>query len=251
MRSYRDGTGFVQSSERTTLIAPPRRHPHQVAPEAIMSGPGASQTQQSQARSTLAPPVEFASIANPHPRRSNPQHHARPTLSGAASSGMGIPREQYPSTPPLQGPPGSQVLKTPSQKTAEQDAIETLLFMSSPGNSATFARAQQQANGHHPHSQLSSQLGQPDQRIDRHGQSRPQRHQMLSPRKMAAAQSAKSFSSVDAIPLASPPRPSVRGYLVDSTNLQDERGIDRVLDQLRRAAGDDGEQDSDSSEGED
>jgi len=81
-------------------------------------------------KASLAPPADIR--PQPTSRRSHtPKFSKPPTISGQGSSSS-IPRT--PNRGDLQA--DSKSLQTPSQKTIqEQDAIETLLFMSSPGNS--------------------------------------------------------------------------------------------------------------------
>lgn len=91
------------------------QRPHQV-PVAQMGGP------------SLAPPVEFQSRNPKHGEPAKGQHP--PLLQTSASYHPFKP----PSTPTSKPPPTK--MRTPSQQAAvEKDAVETLLTMSSPGNS--------------------------------------------------------------------------------------------------------------------
>ncbi|KAI9774503.1 MAG: hypothetical protein M1839_001691 [Geoglossum umbratile] len=99
----------------------------------------------------LAPPANIT--PSRHPRRTNPHHRAPPppipisTLSSLSNSSFlstsSSGASMVPNTPPPQRrnqqttAGGSTPARTPTQqKTAmEQDAVETLMFMSSPGNS--------------------------------------------------------------------------------------------------------------------
>ena len=84
---------------------------------------------------SLAPPVDILPRSR---RRSNPLRTQPPSLSTTntfnnhGSISMASNRSADPATPPKK----ASTVRTPSQKAAmEQDAVETLLFMSSPGNS--------------------------------------------------------------------------------------------------------------------
>lgn len=85
-------------------------------------------------RPTLAPPATIRpTIGMPHPRRNSNPHYTPTLLSHSHSAS--------PRTPALNtnlGPPQrpEQALYSPHQNVREQDAIESLLFMSSPNNSA-------------------------------------------------------------------------------------------------------------------
>ncbi|KAI4236016.1 MAG: hypothetical protein LQ349_002801 [Xanthoria aureola] len=89
---------------------------------------------------TLAPPADI----HPHnPRRSRTDGVQQPRLDTRAIHGNSISHVSLPrgsSTTPTTPPrgPGSTI-RTPNAKSAEeQDAVETLMFMSSPGNSAYY-----------------------------------------------------------------------------------------------------------------
>lgn len=102
--------------------------------------------------SSLALPVDFNPIPNPpsvrnptlnHPGRSD--GHSRPfrppmmplhTVSDLSQSSIAFPHT------PTRDPALNNMLRTPSQKSIqEQDAIESLLFMSSPGNPGNMMHA--------------------------------------------------------------------------------------------------------------
>ncbi|MCJ1370380.1 hypothetical protein MMC20_001593 [Loxospora ochrophaea] len=168
LNHQRDRAGFAQSSERTTAApsqrstyAPqtnngnPAYHSNTTSPTFSPSpnppsrtyesfwaetsaGPSHSQpqTQTSPTRSGpfLGPPADIYP-RNSH--RSNP-HHTQPLRlhTNDLSSHPKTFNTSLPSTPPSRGHNLSASMRTPSQKAAmEQDAIETLMFMSSPGNS--------------------------------------------------------------------------------------------------------------------
>ncbi|KAI1340360.1 hypothetical protein F5Y15DRAFT_55905 [Xylariaceae sp. FL0016] len=108
---------------------------------------------------TLAPPapIQPRQPALTNPRRNSTAKHTPSYLSQSHAS------PHTPAQPsPLQSTPGQRVTRTPNidpilfsphQNVREQEALETLLFMSSPGNSAnmknafTTAQASQPRNG--------------------------------------------------------------------------------------------------------
>ena len=206
---YRD-RGFVQSSERTTLapsssLPPPAIHNsnhigthagYSSQPSSGYNGRVSSITNQGP---SLAPPVDFTPR---HPRRSSNQAYNAPSLApnGArttsnlsASSTSSI---THPTTPPQRHRPTVKTTRTPRHQntTLEDDAIETLIFMASPGNS------QRHPNNH------ASQFSQL-----RSG---------FLPEKRAK----------EPLPLSSPRK---RGFLDDTNlNLEDNEDIDRVLDSM-------------------
>ena len=167
--------GFYQSSERTTLApdssVPAPRLPHasypgpayapSLRPQASQHDPaypaparaahGANAPQPAPA---LAPPVDFAARPPAHPRRSHPgapRAPLAPMAGGAPPHRRPNPRAAgvIPATPPPlsqhSSSGGGSAHLTPSaggvggarkaSAAMEQDAIETLVFMSSPGNS--------------------------------------------------------------------------------------------------------------------
>lgn len=77
----------------------------------------------------LAPPASI----QPNARRTSGQSRQTPKLMSSHSASATGPR---PSPSPQTSYPSSQPSYSPHQHVREQDAIETLLFMSSPGNSA-------------------------------------------------------------------------------------------------------------------
>ena len=98
---------------------------------------------QSRTAPALAPPISLQPARyNANARRnSNPpyappplrahSHHGSPQTPGQPS-----PMQATPNARPLGTPVVDPILFSPHQNVREQDAIETLLFMSSPGNSA-------------------------------------------------------------------------------------------------------------------
>ena len=95
---------------------------------------------------SLAPPADITSAARyvPHPRRSEtPRFTKPPALVGQSTSDMSQSTQlsmaahtPTPRTPNRNSHPVDMMLQTTNHKSLqERDAIETLLFMSSPGNS--------------------------------------------------------------------------------------------------------------------
>ena len=164
-------------------------------------------------RPTLAPAVD---LSPRNPRRSNPPTFHAPNLKNGRSTGtsnfvgsstVASDRSVIAATPPSVSRP---LLRTPTQQQAsamEQDAIETLVFMSSPGNSQYRPPSQSMLSG----SPLRT---------------------ALSPGKRAKARTleldkALRIPNDDAIPLS----PRKRKYL-DSANLESNQRIDQVLDNM-------------------
>lgn len=95
---------------------------------------------------SLAPPapIQPSTLSAPHtnPRRNSHPHRTPGMLSHSHSASPHTPGQ--PSTlhhGPRSRVAGDPVLMSPHQNVREQDAIETLLFMSSPGNSANLKYA--------------------------------------------------------------------------------------------------------------
>ncbi len=171
MSAQFDRAGFTQSSERTTAT-PEIVHPSpqsrtsrldyayprtndMSSPQPGLSGrtyesfwrehstSNASKylhTQKSGEGPSLAPPVD---IQPRHTRRSDASQTQPPTLQTSnqhSFSSTGSAPSAMPATPPQRH---ATKPRTPSQNAAmEQDAVETLLFMSSPGNSGYHLPAQ-------------------------------------------------------------------------------------------------------------
>lgn len=102
-------------------------------------------------RPTLAPPATIRpTIGMPHPRRNSNPHYTPTLLSHSHSAS--------PRTPALNTNLGApqrpeQALYSPHQNVREQDAIESLLFMSSPNNSANLKHSFSPAGSPGPSSQ--------------------------------------------------------------------------------------------------
>lgn len=178
-------------------------------------------------RGSLAPPVDFS-----HPRRTQQSGHYVPSLATAGShstlsaSSQSSTRSPYNATHPGH-PEHPSALKTPSQQTMEQDAIETLLFMRSPGNSATFANYQHQIQN----AAYNKAVNGRDAGIAKppapnawpiHSMHAPPQRHIIKP-------------EVDAIPV-SPRRREIEERVLAKANLHDSHGIDSALDEIRRRA---------------
>lgn len=113
-------------------------------------GLSSSMTSSTPTNQSLATSTD-ASMSNRYPanvRRSHtPKFSKPPTLQGHTTSDLSQGSQPSgafipPSTPTRNGQGSDVMLLTPTQKSIqEQDAIETLLFMSSPGNSSTAGHA--------------------------------------------------------------------------------------------------------------
>ena len=213
-------TGFAESSERTTApsLGSPRIYQGKSNGEdlyAQRAKPSYSpslhprdnfrpsvaqyQTTSNEQGPSLAPPVDFVPR---NPRRSDQLNSQASALylnrgrnhSNLSASSTSSTRSTIPATPPQKRPPS--IKTTPSATAREKDAIETLLFMSSPGNS---------------------------QRRPTSGQlpGTPLRNNFL------AAERHVGFIDDDSIPIS----PRKRGFL-DSVRLQTDENIDKVLDHM-------------------
>ncbi|MCJ1403837.1 hypothetical protein MMC11_007060 [Xylographa trunciseda] len=218
--SYRETAGFAESSERTTApsLASPRKYQGKYGQDDLYAQrakpsyspslnpkdefrhpDGQYRTTSTDSGPSLAPPVDFAPR---NPRRSDQSYsHASPLYlnngrnhSNLSASSASSTRSTIPATPPQKRPPS--IKTTPSATAREKDAIETLLFMSSPGNSQR-----------HP---TSSQLP-----------GTPLRNNYL------AAERHVGFIDDDSIPIS----PRKRGFL-DSVRFETDENIDKVLDRM-------------------
>ncbi|MCJ1358392.1 MAG: hypothetical protein MMC33_008392 [Icmadophila ericetorum] len=221
MDTFRERCGFAQSSERTTA-APSYNALSAPTSNGGVSGYGSYaggntlayvQVRNNEASSrynaphqsprtgpkapSLAPPFD----ANPrNPRRTNPNFPQPPplntnNLSSISASSSTSAKSATPATPPQRRTP---TIRTPSQKATamEKDAIESLLFMASPGNSQ-----------HHP---TNSQL--PGTPLRKH---------------FLAAEKRVGFADENTAPVV--PRTK---HILDTVDLGSERNIDMVLDQM-------------------
>ena len=215
--------GFVQSDLRTKLspsrvTRPPRAV---VSPDSLSSSSANSDimriapVQRSTGlpgpTPTLAPPVD---LSPRNPRRSNPPTFQKPQFSSDHRNTSNLSESSTSSLRPIAitaTPPAIQhpLIRTPSEQRAsamEQDAIETLLFMSSPGNSQ-YRPSNQPISG----SPLRGLLSQ-----DR-------RRKELPPTLPRVV----NIPNDDAVPIS----PRKKNFL-DNVNLENNENIDRVLDQM-------------------
>jgi hypothetical protein len=112
---------------------------------------GGSPTSPVKAVHSLAPPVSIQpSQFHSNPRRNSNARHTPTLLSHHASPNPGPNTPGQPSpylstaaagAPPQRTPVVDPILFSPHQNVREKDAIESLLFMSSPGNSANLKHA--------------------------------------------------------------------------------------------------------------
>ena len=261
LNAYQDRAGaFNQSSERTTIFPeqqslPSRSHNEQAQPGRVhyspsrsryAHGPKSDPNKPSSAglnAPTLAPPVDLTSRHDRHPRRSQPAPYqpGPPPLSNtrnvsnlsasSASSGGMVPA----TPPPRLAPPPSTTLKTPSGQKAtamEKDAIETLVFMSSPGNS-------QQFQHQHPHSQRGQDGNNAQNRRGQQGHGAGQKQRQGQPHLSTQTTTTRpsgqgvperqvAFAPADGV---APISPREHEFL-DGANLENSENIDRVLDQM-------------------
>jgi len=223
-----DEPGFAQSSERTTirltpryLLQSPQRWPVAEGQTSPISSTPSNQTgtyesfwrehsgTSAHAPSHQAPiaPMSIPSLAPPvdiHPgntKRSGPPPTQPPRLE---SKDLYI-STNHPSTPPSRP---STKTRTPSQQAAvEKDAVETLLFMSSPGNS-----------GYHPPHPFGPSSG---------GAGTPLRSHVLSEERTPRQRIRGAAPIPIPIPMAMPvSEPQSRGKGLS------EKEIDRMLDEM-------------------
>ena len=129
----------TNSARYISASSPPKQGPSLAPPLDLQP--------RNQRRSTAAQPQPPSLYTN---NLRNMQHHS----AGSPSSAMSI-------TPATPSPKRLSAIRTPSQKAAmEKDAVETLLFMSSPGNSGYHAPT------HKPSTSLVNQFSGPHKRVD-------------------------------------------------------------------------------------
>ena len=208
--------GSPERGGQLLAISPALPSTGRVSPDSLSSSSGMSSNDNSAVygryaplsdarnKPSLAPPVD---LSTKNPRRSSQASFAPPALHQKFSSGLthssAISRSPILSTPPAVRRPFEQPSASRKTSTAmEQDAIETLMFMSSPGNTQYKPSSQQTLPGSQPkRSALSSEVtGRAD------------------------------VPDTDAIPLS--PR---KINILDSANLGTEESIDQVLDQMPAA----------------
>jgi hypothetical protein len=220
--------GFLQSNIRTKLSPPRglgmsgRSSPDNISSSSInfesrleleRHGPTSNLPSK---RPSLAPPVD---LSPRNIRRSNPASFGPPSLDAKSknnlsnlsdSSTSSSIRTLVTATPPTVHKP---LIHTPSQQNAsamEQDAIETLLFMSSPGNSQ-----------YRPSSQPLS--GSPFRSIFPSSQTQEKKHELPIP----ITKIPDIIPNDDAVPIS----PRKKNFL-DDVDLESSENIDRILDQM-------------------
>ncbi|KAG6024761.1 hypothetical protein E4U19_007198 [Claviceps sp. Clav32 group G5] len=109
---------------------------------------------------TLAPPATIQpslpmSAPKSHPRRNSNPRYTPTMLSHSASPSAHSPSVS--NKPPRACGPIDSIINSPHKNVREQDAIETLLFMSSPGNSTNLKHSLPESASPGPNSQPSNQ----------------------------------------------------------------------------------------------
>ncbi|KAH6631290.1 hypothetical protein F5144DRAFT_531841 [Chaetomium tenue] len=136
-----------RGSNNTTPATGPQHHPlghpgdpqWRTSPQSTSRGDSASPVKSSHG---LAPPVSIQPsqhVGNPR-REPNPRQ-IPPFLSRHTSPGAGLHTRPYPAPGRHRSATTDAMLVSPHTNVREQDAIESLLFMSSPGNSANLKHA--------------------------------------------------------------------------------------------------------------
>ncbi|KFZ24169.1 hypothetical protein V502_01332 [Pseudogymnoascus sp. VKM F-4520 (FW-2644)] len=151
-----------QPSSRTYESFWREQSQRQIGLSASLSSPSSSQL-------SLQPSAELSSASRTQPNyRRSPVKSSKPHMLSAASSsdlsqsslssgGVGPNTPAHDAKPPNRG---DTVLQTPTQKSLqEQDAIETLLFMSSPGNPMLNNFPGAQSQGSRMQSPLKTEFG--------------------------------------------------------------------------------------------
>ncbi|KAM0200756.1 hypothetical protein ACHAPI_002421 [Fusarium lateritium] len=172
-------------------------------PQASSTQPRKSNTPPSSSwnKPTLAPPAPIRpSVLLPgshaHPRRNSNPHRTPNMLSQSHSASPQTPGHSSLHHGPRSRTMADPILMSPHQNVREQDAIETLLFMSSPGNSANLKHA-------------FPPTGSPGPNLGMNG-SQPPRHALPSgPRKPLPSAQRQAYSGRrpphDKSPMAPPP----------------------------------------------
>ncbi|PWY71759.1 hypothetical protein BO70DRAFT_373623 [Aspergillus heteromorphus CBS 117.55] len=185
--------GEPETQQLVALNPPPTSHTHPLngparlspvawSAEASPSPPDPKPHLPVQARPKLAPPADIiasAGSSSSRRRRPNPNEVTKPTHFppflhrrhhsqqefGVSRPAANLERVLVPGTPPLR--PSSQNTSTPTptptpyngSSAMEQDAIETLLFMSSPGHSHSGYHSSQPSQRHLPFQSSSDSRG--------------------------------------------------------------------------------------------
>lgn len=167
----------------------------------------------------LAPPVD---LGPRNPRRSNPPTFALPAIGSNPNSNLSdlsisSIRPQITTTPPIYDIGNTSIGPQKPSSAMEQDAIETLLFMSSPGNTQ-----------HRPSSQQHS------------ASPNLENHNLPKKSKLSIPVTLARVANTDTIPVS--PR---KKLMIEDIDLGDDQNIDQVLDQMPV---DQGEEDTSSDE---
>ncbi|KFX95012.1 hypothetical protein O988_06031 [Pseudogymnoascus sp. VKM F-3808] len=156
-----DSTSDGQPSSRTYESFWREQSQRQIGLSASLSSPSSSQL-------SLQPSAELSSGSRTQPSyRRSPVKSSKPHMLSAASSDLSQSSLSSggaaPNTPAQDTKPpnrGESMLQTPTQKSLqEQDAIETLLFMSSPGNPMLNNFPGAQSQGSRMQSPLKTEFG--------------------------------------------------------------------------------------------
>ncbi|KAI1267075.1 hypothetical protein F5Y18DRAFT_381455 [Xylariaceae sp. FL1019] len=162
-------SGFRQtaSNPSSTVTSPAMHQPpgriyESFWRDAAFRGPNTTTSPITQGAS-LAPP---ASIQPRQPAHNNPRRHSNARYTPAYLSHSHHASPHTPAQPsPLQGTPNQShspnvdpILFSPPQNLREQEALETLLFMSSPGNSANLKHTFPQSHMSQPRSSTRTAL---------------------------------------------------------------------------------------------
>ncbi|OBT77460.1 hypothetical protein VF21_05235 [Pseudogymnoascus sp. 05NY08] len=156
-----ESTSDGQPSSRTYESFWREQSQRQIGLSASLSSPSSSQL-------SLQPSAELSSASRTQPNyRRSPIKSSKPHMLSAASSDLSQSSLSSgcvaPNTPAQDTKPphrGDSVLQTPTQKSLqEQDAIETLLFMSSPGNPMLNNFPGAQSQGSRMQSPLKTEFG--------------------------------------------------------------------------------------------
>jgi hypothetical protein len=156
----------LRGSNNTTPASAVHSHFEGSWPAGSHSGPAS--TLASPMALSLAPPISLQPAApllrgNHHPRRnSNPAYSPAQLLPRSHHGSPQTPQQTHHHARSLAAvgtPNVDPILFSPHQNVREQDAIETLLFMSSPGNSANLKHAFPSSSSSQPLPQLRTSNG--------------------------------------------------------------------------------------------
>ena len=221
--------GSPERMNRRVMFSPNMSLVGKRSPDSLSSSSGISDagnwgtdlSPRGSAKPSLAPPVD---LGPRNPRRSNPSSYLPPSTQPRASSNVStasIPSSQYrvDATPPsIHRPLGISRLSQKPSSAMEQDAIETLMFMSSPGNT--------QYRSSQPSKQQQQQYQQPPVStypgtFSSSSSSQPRRSKLSVPTVLT------KVPNTDSIPIS--PRKQI---IPDGLDLGSDHNIDKVLDQM-------------------